>query len=902
MKKLFLFMLTALLSVAGFAEDISKGTIIVPSPFYGLAPTHSVGSLNATDVKIYNAVNVLLEENTDYAFDGFFADAECTSSLTAAQIQSKPVGTVMYVKVTGMNGYENELIGSFEVKPMELTVTIDDASKTYGDNDPASFNMSSVKDVNNVEASAAVKADILIGRVAGENVKYVGGVVAAYNYTASMKTNNNYIVKNVIGGFTINPKAFTDGGTVDVTVTANLTYNGAAQEATVVVVDKAKNTGLAKGTDYTIAWSNNINASPIAPTATITGKGNYAATDIVKTFAIGKAPLLVAPSSTKEYNGNSAFGEITYTYQGFVDNKTAADVKVGTAEGAPADPTFSGNSTNVGQTTMKITNVGNAFVLDNYEFFAIDGKFTITKKTVTVTANDDLNHEYGTAENFEWTKTIGTYVAADGDALDKLIKINKAGTANANGEYALTPAFKSESEITNSSLTDAQKTAAIQARKNYTLNAVAGKLTYNNASMKIALDESKYTLTKVYDGQPVSITLNKKNIIVIGAKNNDKPNLDNLTLTIVDNAANVGKYQLVLSGATAPNYNITYIPSQFEITKKDLKVTTYKQVFRENEVPELNDALYTIDEEKGLADTDKASEVFKLAIAGVIWTGTDPNKIADGSGNGTIDVVDAGIVGTKWGNYNVTKVQGTAVTLANTALKLDDRQAYTDWAATPAGDPTPASQVMFTKRTLNVESWNVLVLPFEVTVAELSQAFGYAVIDELDKTADDGNVHFKLKVSGKIAANTPFLIYPSDDNQNLNQIVFDAVTYKKPAQATYEVADAAGNKFVGVYKNTDIENPDWYLSGGMFYTPKAGSKATIKPLRAYVKFASAAEARSIFIEEPDGTTTAIEGISAEGVAVPANNNTIEGIYNLNGVRVNKAQKGVYIINGKKVVK
>ena len=29
--------------------------------------------------------------------------------------------------------------------------------------------------------------------------------------------------------------------------------------------------------------------------------------------------------------------------------------------------------------------------------------------------------------------------------------------------------------------------------------------------------------------------------------------------------------------------------------------------------------------------------------------------------------------------------------------------------------------------------------------------------------------------------------------------------------------------------------------------------------------------------------------------------TIEGVYNLNGQKVNKAQKGLFIINGKKVV-
>jgi hypothetical protein len=55
-----------------------------------------------------------------------------------------------------------------------------------------------------------------------------------------------------------------------------------------------------------------------------------------------------------------------------------------------------------------------------------------------------------------------------------------------------------------------------------------------------------------------------------------------------------------------------------------------------------------------------------------------------------------------------------------------------------------------------------------------------------------------------------------------------------------------------------------------------------------------ADAR-IFIEEPDGTVTAID-------AVNFNKAEAEGMYNLNGVKVNNAnRKGVFIQNGKKVI-
>ena len=310
----------------------------------------------------------------------------------------------------------------------------------------------------------------------------------------------------------------------------------------------------------------------------------------------------------------------------------------------------------------------------------------------------------------------------------------------------------------------------------------------------------------------------------------------------------------------------------------------------------LNTTLYSIDEEKGLVSTDKADEVFKLDIAGV--TLDSDGKVATTAVDGTIDVVDVGTATSKWDNYNVSVYAGEAKVISANAIVLDDNKDLT----TGMPNNTENADIMFTKRTLNVENWNVLVLPFEVSVAKLSEAFGYAVVDVLDQTANDGDVHFKLKVSGEIAANTPFLIYPSDANNNLNQVVFTGVYYEKIASATAEVADAAGNKFIGVYKNTDVENPDWYMAAGTWYSPETGKKATIKPLRAYVKFAPGAGVRSIFVEEPDGTDTVITTDGVTSISADEKSNTVEGIYNLNGVRVNKAQKGIYIINGKKVVK
>ena len=76
-----------------------------------------------------------------------------------------------------------------------------------------------------------------------------------------------------------------------------------------------------------------------------------------------------------------------------------------------------------------------------------------------------------------------------------------------------------------------------------------------------------------------------------------------------------------------------------------------------------------------------------------------------------------------------------------------------------------------------------------------------------------------------------------------------------------------------------------------------------KPLKTLAKrvdnSADAASAnRMIIIEEPNGNTTKISAITAEGASVEA-----DGWYTVSGVKLEGAptEKGVYIRNGKKVV-
>jgi hypothetical protein len=214
-------------------------------------------------------------------------------------------------------------------------------------------------------------------------------------------------------------------------------------------------------------------------------------------------------------------------------------------------------------------------------------------------------------------------------------------------------------------------------------------------------------------------------------------------------------------------------------------------------------------------------------------------------------------------------------------------------------------------RKLVADEWYTFVLPFEVKPSTLfsSNYFGYGAAEILDADKSKGNnVVFSLQVAKPIPANTPFILKVGEDKA-VNALVFENVTiadmdYVKNNPTT----GVAGNvQFVGLYYdkkgftaaqryNAKVgDDPRAFYPGG----DKSGN-IVVKRTNAYLQFPSAdaaAKAR-IFIEEEDGTFTAINGVAAEADAAVAG----EGWYTISGVKLNAqpTEKGIYIFNGKKV--
>ena len=172
-------------------------------------------------------------------------------------------------------------------------------------------------------------------------------------------------------------------------------------------------------------------------------------------------------------------------------------------------------------------------------------------------------------------------------------------------------------------------------------------------------------------------------------------------------------------------------------------------------------------------------------------------------------------------------------------------------------------------------------------------------VEDLNSAA----MNFKLHM-GEIPAYTPFLV-KTDETINLNTVKFAGVRVLALSDANRGNLTQSNKSynFVGNMKYAEV-GQDWWSDGtsmteeGIQFNKYRGTKACVA-LKAYITAkGDVTAAPMIYIEEPDGSTTAINAITAEKV-----NAVKEGWYTLNGVKLQAAptQKGIYINNGMKVV-
>jgi hypothetical protein len=181
------------------------------------------------------------------------------------------------------------------------------------------------------------------------------------------------------------------------------------------------------------------------------------------------------------------------------------------------------------------------------------------------------------------------------------------------------------------------------------------------------------------------------------------------------------------------------------------------------------------------------------------------------------------------------------------------------------------------------EGWNSITIPFEANVSD----FGGGKLYKYD--GEEGTtLKFSVISTGNIEPNVPYLLNAT--TASTGAFTFKGVTVKAATDLT-----VAGTNydFVGIYAEASVAEGDYILGEDAFYRSKGGNK--VKAYRAYIqKNTAGGESPARMSISIDGVTTAIDAIDGQAV----NNATI---YNLSGQKVEKAQKGIYIQNGKKMV-
>ncbi len=218
--------------------------------------------------------------------------------------------------------------------------------------------------------------------------------------------------------------------------------------------------------------------------------------------------------------------------------------------------------------------------------------------------------------------------------------------------------------------------------------------------------------------------------------------------------------------------------------------------------------------------------------------------------------------------------------------------ASTDEAAPEA---TVASSVTTDRKLL--EGLNTVVFPFETTATELGAATVLAYTGTTTEEDETLTLNF-AEVSAvddviTLQANVPYAVFVDADQTEA--LTFGQKNIAPSAELT--VADTNGQfDFVGTYTNlakgnTTVVAGDLIAGADAFVKAKGGNR--IAAYRAYMKKVGTSEGKIAF----NFNGTVVTGIEAVEIL----NNLTDGIYNLSGQKLQKVQKGINIVNGKKVL-
>ena len=399
------------------------------------------------------------------------------------------------------------------VTPKPLTAAVSHDPITYGDPTPT--------EGYTVTFNGLLTGDVLADTDYTVGTEYKqGDPVGKYAFTCVLnsETVKNYKLDTVNGELVVNKKELTDG---DVTVTVlgeTPVYDGSEKKPAVEV--KYGETTLAAA-DYTVSYSNNVNAGVNTASVTVTSNDNssykFTAT---KNFTIAQAPIsgaMIANIPSVTYNTRAHTPEVTVRFNG--SKLTDADYTV----------SYSEDCINAGTVTVTVTGKGNFTGTASKNFAIAQAYLSVENQTVThfrtetdaksfavpadmfladeketgftITVTDYAGDEIfktapavdGTNVNYQLNGTVGTAFVE--------VKVKPDSSNYANASFTLTFVVNDKENVSGSiSFPDgsAVYTGTGIKYENATISGYSGTLRYGytpNASTGASLDASGLPLT-----------------------------------------------------------------------------------------------------------------------------------------------------------------------------------------------------------------------------------------------------------------------------------------------------------------------------------------------------------------------------------------------------------------------
>ncbi len=646
--------------------------------------------------KVYGAALPTLT----FTYTGFIgsdnaAGIDTPPTISTTGTVSSNVGTYPITLSGGLdNNYALSLVaGTLTVTKATLTVTADNQSKVYGAALPTlTFTYSGFIGSDNAAGIDTPPTISTTGTVSSN--------VGTYPITLSGGLDNNYALSLVAGTLTVTKATLTVTADNQSKVygaalpTLTFTYSG------FIGSDNAAGIDTPPTISTTGTVSSNVGTYPI----TLSGglDNNYALSLVAGTLTVTKASLTVTADNQSKIYG-AALPTLTFSYSGFIGSDNAAGIDT-----PPTISTTGTVSSNVG--TYPITLSGG--LDNNYVLSLVAGTLTVTKATLTVTA-DNQSKVYGAALP-TLTFTYSGFIGSDNAAgIDTPPTISTTGTVSSNvGTYPITLSGGLDN--------------------NYSLSLVAGTLTVTKASLTVTADNQ----SKVYGAALPTLTFTYSGFI--GSDNAagiDTPPTISTTGTV---SSNVGTYPITLSGGLDNNYSLSLVAGTLTVTKASLAVHADAKTKVYGAANPALTFTYT-----GFIGSDNATGIDTPPTASTTATvashvGSYPITLSGGLDN----------------NYDLV-LTGSTLTVTKAPLTItanDQSKTY--------GSPNPTLTVSYTGFA-NGDTQSVLTPPVTITTSALaSSPVGTYSIVPSAAAADDYSITF---VNGTLTINKATLTATADD-------------------------------------------------------------------------------------------------------------------------------------------